>query len=141
MGQRHKARRVILELLYSIEVGSEKNIEINLNYCSSLHNLKDEGFAFARKLLSVVRENITDIDNDLKKHIQNWEIERLAIVDKNILRLGVAEIKYFPETPVKVAIDEAIELAKKYGSADSGRFVNGVLDAVYNDEKQSEGVT
>jgi N utilization substance protein B len=139
MGQRHKARRVILELLYSIEVGGEKNIEANLNYCASLHNLNDDGFVFAHRLFNVVRENIIDIDNTLKKHLQNWEIERLAIVDKNILRLGVAEIKHFPETPAKVAIDEAIELAKKYGSADSGRFVNGVLDAVCNDEMQSKG--
>ena len=130
MGQRHKARCVILEVLYSIEVGGEKNIESNLNYCSSLHNLNDDGFAFAQILFNVIRANQSKIDNILKKHINNWDINRLAIVDKNILRLGVGEIKCFPETPAKVAIDEAIELAKTYGSADSGRFVNGILDAV-----------
>jgi len=134
MGQRHKARCVILEVLYSIEVGGEANIETNLNYCSSLHNLTDDGFAFARKLFDVIRSNQSEIDNILKQHINNWDINRLAIVDKNILRLGVGEIKCFPETPAKVAIDEAIELAKTYGSADSGRFVNGILDAVCDRE-------
>jgi len=139
MGQRRKARCVILELLYAIEVGGKNNIETNLDYCASLHNLNDIGFTFARRLFGVVKDNLDDINKILNKHIQNWDINRLAIVDKNILRLGVAEIIHFPETPVKVAIDEAIELAKLYGSADSGRFVNGVLDAVCNDELRSKG--
>jgi N utilization substance protein B len=130
MGQRHKARCVVLEVLYSIEVGGRNNIEHNLNYCASLHNLTERGFAFARKLFDIVYGKLDEIDEILKSHIKNWDISRLAIVDKNILRLGVGEIRYFPETPVKVAIDEAIELAKNYGSADSGRFVNGVLDAI-----------
>jgi N utilization substance protein B len=130
MGQRHKARCVVLEVLYSIEVGSKDNIENNINYCASLHNLTTDGYAFARKLFDMVYGRLGDIDEILRQHIKNWDINRLAIVDKNILRLGVGEIKYFPETPIKVAIDEAIELAKRYGSADSGRFVNGVLDAI-----------
>jgi len=130
MGQRHKARCVVLEVLYSIEVGSKDNIENNINYCASLHNLTADGYAFARKLFDTVFGRLGDIDEILRQHIKNWDINRLAIVDKNILRLGVGEIKYFPETPIKVAIDEAIELAKRYGSADSGRFVNGVLDAI-----------
>jgi len=130
MGQRRKARCVILELLYAIEVGGKNNIETNLDYCASLHNLNDIGFTFARRLFGVVKDNLDDINKILNKHIQNWDINRLAIVDKNILRLGVAEIIHFPE---------AIELAKLYGSADSGRFVNGVLDAVCNDELQSKG--
>ena len=136
MGKRHKARCVVLEVLYSIEVGAKDYIESNLDYCSSLHNLDDDSFAFARQLFYTVYENLDDIDKVLKQHIKNWEINRLAIVDKNILRLGIGEINYFPETPLKVAIDEAIELAKRYGSADSGRFVNGVLDAICDEKKQ-----
>lgn len=137
MGKRHKARCVVLEVLYSIEVGAKDNIETNLDFCSSLHNLDDDSFAFARKLFGVVYTNLTDIDKILKQHVKNWDINRLAIVDKNILRLGIGEIKYFPETPIKVAIDEAIELAKRYASADSGRFVNGVLDAVCDEIKEN----
>ncbi|NLI16031.1 MAG: transcription antitermination factor NusB [candidate division Zixibacteria bacterium] len=129
MGQRHQARCVVLEVLYSIDIGGIENLEGNLQFCASLHKLNDDGLAFSRRLLKAVLDNSEEIDITLKGLIKNWNIERLAVVDKNVLRLGLGEIKYLPETPIKVAIDEAIELAKKYGSADSGRFVNGILDA------------
>jgi N utilization substance protein B len=139
MGQRHKARCTILDLLYSIEVGGKDNIEENFKYCASLHKLNTDGIDFAKKLFNIIYENIDVINDILKKYVKNWDIDRLAIVDKNILRLGIGEIKYFPDVPVKVAIDEAIELAKKYGSADSGRFINGILDAVFNDDNPVKG--
>lgn len=139
MGQRHKARCAVLDLLYSVEVGGKENIERNLKYCASLHKLNADGYAFAEKLFRVIYENIDSINSILEKFIRNWDIDRLAIVDKNILRLGIGEFKYFPDIPAKVTIDEAIELAKKYGSADSGRFVNGILDAVYNDDDLLRG--
>jgi transcription antitermination protein NusB len=129
MGQRHQARCVVLEVLYSIDVGGQDNFEDNLQFCATLHKLSDDGILFSRRLLKAVIDNSAEIDITLKSLLKNWNIERLAIVDKNILRLGLGELKYIPETPIKVAIDEAIELAKKYGSADSGRFVNGILDA------------
>lgn len=129
MGQRHQARCVVLEVLYSLDVGGMENLEGNLQFCASLHKLSEDSLAFSRRLLKAVLDNSKEIDITLKGLLKNWNIERLAIVDKNVLRLGLGEIKYIPETPVKVAIDEAIELAKKYGSADSGRFVNGILDA------------
>jgi N utilization substance protein B len=129
MGQRHQARCVVLEVLYSIDIGGHDNIETNMQFCATLHRLNDDSISFARYLLKAVLDNFAEIDVTLKGILKNWNIERLAIVDKNILRLGLAEIRYIPETPLKVAIDESIELAKKYGSADSGRFVNGILDA------------
>lgn len=132
MGQRHQARCVVLEVLYSIDVGSQDNLEANLQFCATLHKLNEDSLTFSRRLLKAVVDNFTEIDITLKGLLKNWNIERLAIVDKNVLRLGLGEIKYIPETPLKVAIDEAIELAKKYGSADSGRFVNGILDAAGN---------
>jgi len=84
-------------------------------------------------LLRKTTENLQELDGIIGKHIDNWDLKRLAMIDKNILRLGLAELHYFPEIPKKVTIDEAIELAKTYGSADSGRFVNGVLDALSKD--------
>jgi transcription antitermination protein NusB len=136
MGQRHQARCVVLEVLYSIDVGGQDNTETNLQFCATLHRLNEDGLGFARHLLKAVLDNYTEIDATLKGLLKNWNIERLAIVDKNILRLGLGEIKYMPETPLKVAIDESIELAKKYGSADSGRFVNGILDAAQGKEDE-----
>lgn len=134
MGQRHRARCVALEVLYSIDAGGQDNIENSFEFCVSIHKLSPAGVEFSKRLLKLVRDNLNEIDTIIQRILQNWDFSRLAIVDKNILRLGIAEIKYVPETPIKVAIDEAIELAKKYGSADSGRFVNGVLDAVGNSD-------
>ena len=130
MGQRHKARSVVLQLLYALEIAGPGNLETNLDYCAEQNELAEDGIAFARKLTQVVRDNLDAIDTTLRKHIQNWDIDRLALVDKNILRLGAAEILFFPETPIKVAIDEAIELAKKFSTDKSPAFVNGVLDAI-----------
>ncbi len=132
MGQRHKARCVALEVLYSIDAGGKDNVDESFAFCAASHRLPSESAEFAKRLIDIVRSNMPEIDGVIRKILQNWDFSRLAIVDKNILRLGIAEIKYVPETPIKVAIDEAIELAKKYGSADSGRFVNGVLDAAGN---------
>ncbi|RKX17485.1 MAG: hypothetical protein DRP26_06885, partial [Candidatus Zixiibacteriota bacterium] len=84
MGQRHKARCTVLDLLYSIEIGNKDNIEENLRYCASLHKLNADGFDFAKKLFNVINENIDAINSILEKHVKNWAINRLAIVDKNI---------------------------------------------------------
>jgi len=138
MGQRHNARCAVLELLYAAEIGIEDKRSANFRYCADRNELNEDSSQFAESLHKTITDRLDEIDDILKNHIQNWDINRLAIVDKNILRIGVGELNFFPETPVKVAIDEAIELAKKYGSADSGRFVNGVLDAVCKDNDKSD---
>jgi N utilization substance protein B len=130
MGQRRKAREAVLESLYSYEIRGDVTIEEVFPYSQHMHHLDKEGSEFAMTLLRKTIENITELDEIIAKHIDNWDLARLATIDKNILRLGLAELHYFPEIPKKVTIDEAIELAKLYGSADSGRFVNGVLDAL-----------
>jgi len=73
------------------------------------------------------------LDESIKEFLKNWDIKRVSTVDKNIIRLSLAELFYFPDIPPKVSIDEAIELAKKYGTKDSSKFVNGVLDAIAKD--------
>jgi N utilization substance protein B len=130
MGQRRKAREAVLECLYSYEIRGDVTIEEIFPYSQQLHQLDKEGSAFAMALLRKTIENIPQLDKIIARHIDNWDLTRLAMIDKNILRLGLAELHYFPDIPRKVTIDEAIELAKLYGSADSGRFVNGVLDAL-----------
>ncbi len=133
MGQRRKAREAVLECLYSYEIRGDVKIEDIFPYSQDRHQLDKEGSEFALALLSKATENIAELDRIIARHIDNWDLARLATIDKNILRLGLAELNYFPEIPKKVTIDEAIELAKLYGSADSGRFVNGVLDALSKD--------
>lgn len=133
MGQRRKAREAALECLYSYEIRSDAAIEELFPFARELHKLDDDGAEFAFALVKKTVENVSKLDEIISKHIDNWDFARLATIDKNILRLGLAELYYFPEIPKKVTIDEAIELAKIYGSADSGRFVNGVLDAMSKD--------
>jgi N utilization substance protein B len=134
MGARRKSREAVLKSLYCYEVrGDEINLAEIFDYCAEETNLDKKSSAFGFELLQKVIEKKEDLDKAIAEHTENWDFSRLALIDKNILRLGLAEIYYFPDIPKKVSIDEAIELAKTYGSADSGRFVNGVLDSLGKD--------
>lgn len=130
MGKRRKAREVVLEALYCYEIRGDTDISEIFPDCRDMHGLDDGSARFAEALLRKTIENMEKLDSEIAAHIKNWDMNRLATVDKNIIRLGLSELFFFPDIPKKVSIDEAIELAKTYGSAESGRFVNGVLDAV-----------
>jgi N utilization substance protein B len=131
MGSRRSAREAVLEALYCYEIRDhEQDLAEVFDYCAEGHNLDKKGKEFGFNLLKKVVEKSEDLDKAIARHTENWDFSRLAIIDKNILRLGLTEIYYFPDIPKKVSIDEAIELAKTYGSADSSRFVNGILDAL-----------
>jgi len=133
MGKRRSAREAVLEALYCREIRGDAEIDDIFPYCRDRHELNRESEEFAWDLLNKTLENIEAIDKKIETHIKNWDLKRLALIDKNILRLGLAELLFFPDIPKKVSIDEAIELAKSYGSSESGRFVNGVLDALSKD--------
>jgi len=133
MGKRRKARETVLEALYCYEIRGNACIDEIFEYCREIHQLDDEVAEFAKSLLKKTIENLDKLDNEIAAHVKNWDLNRLATIDKNVLRLGLAELSYFPDIPRKVSIDEAIELAKTYGTAESGRFVNGVLDALNKD--------
>ena len=133
MGKRRSAREAALEALYCYEIRGDSSIEEIFPFCSERHELSKSSIDFALSLLKNTIDNLEIIDKEIACHIKNWEIKRLALIDKNVLRLGLAELLYFPDIPKKVTIDEAIELAKSYGSSESGRFVNGVLDALSKD--------
>jgi N utilization substance protein B len=131
MGARRKAREAVLEALYCYEIRDDEQDPAEIfQYCAEGHRLDKNSSEFGYELLLKIIEKLEELDRAISAHTENWDFSRLAIIDKNILRLGLAEIYYFPDIPKKVAIDEAIELAKTYGSADSGRFVNGILDAL-----------
>lgn len=133
MGKRRKAREAVLEALYCYEIRGDAGIEDVFPYCRDRHQLNGDSEEFARDLLTKALQNIDFLDKKIAANIKNWDMNRLALIDKNVLRLGLAELLYFPDIPKKVSIDEAIELAKLYGSSESGRFVNGVLDALSKD--------
>jgi len=94
------------------------------------HEVDDDVRAFAERLVSGVLEHRAALDAVVSESAENWRIERMAVVDRNVLRMGVYEILHLPETPPVVVIDEAIEIAKRFGSLESGAFINGILDDV-----------
>jgi N utilization substance protein B len=139
MGTRRRAREFALQILYQLDaqddVGDEQAIAIFWrNFAASA---EAEGAAapelgeaqpFAEKLVRGVRQHLGDIDAQIQSASKNWRIERMARVDRNLLRLALYELKYADDVPAKVAINEAIEIAKRFGTAESGAFVNGILD-------------
>ncbi|HVP35764.1 MAG TPA: transcription antitermination factor NusB [Terriglobales bacterium] len=129
MGKRREARELVLKSLYCWEISGKKPEEIFSDLVSQIE-LDNPSKLFSRELFKKVIEHQKEIDELIKNNVQHWDFSRIAVVDKNILRMGICEILYLEDIPVKVSLDEAIELAKKYSSEDSGSFVNGVLDAI-----------
>jgi len=98
----------------------------------------DKDKEYVKETVDAVISNLEDIDKFIEKYATNWPLEQIAIVDRNILRVGVYEMKFNDAIPAKVAINEAIEVAKNYGGPTSGKFVNGILGAMYKDIKPEE---
>jgi len=129
MGARRKARAIALQVLYEVDsVGHE--VERALAHLLAEGKLSEEDAAFVRGLVNGVLKNKEKIDRHIKNFAPAWPVEQLSIVDRNILRLAIFEILLDNNVPVKVAINEAVELAKMFGSDSSPRFVNGVLGSV-----------
>ena len=91
---------------------------------------------FARELIRKVRSNSDELDKRIIGRVTNWEMSRIALIDKILLRIGICEILYFPDIPPKVSINESIEIAKDFSTAGSGKFINGILDAILAEEKK-----
>ncbi len=132
MGRRRKAREVVLQVLYAREIGEEL-IELVLDDRLSLEEYDDELQEFARTLATRVDREREELDRIIAERAVNWDLGRIALIDKLILRMGLCELLHFPDIPGKVCINEAIEMAKKYSSSDAKRFVNGILDSVYQE--------
>ena len=133
MANRHLARTIAMQTLYEWDFRG-----LDSSKCEALtgNNLKEfapefNDNGFTKKLVFGVVDNQKDIDNFIKTYAPEWPLEQITIVDRNILRLGIYELKISPDIPPKVAINEAIELAKTFGGESSGKFVNGVLGSIY----------
>jgi len=137
MRLRSKSREVTLCLLYQIEISKTDFHQALQSYLGS-YPQEQEVTDFITLLIQGVIKNKDKIDFLIKKHVKNWGIERLAVTDRNILRMACFELLFLDEIPPKVAINEAIELAKRFGDIDSPRFVNGVLDKIYKTEDKIE---
>ncbi len=127
MGTRRRARELALQLLYQFELTDASPEDMQAGF-DEWRNASDSVREFADNLLRGTLDRLAEIDEELVHQTTHWRLERLAAVDRNILRLAIFELIFETDTPHAVVIDEAIEIAKKFGSKDSGRFVNGVLD-------------
>jgi transcription antitermination protein NusB len=128
--KRTKARERAVQALYQIDVAATDLDEALSRFWKSFEPVEREVMEVAEALVRGVAEHRRAIDDAIESVSTNWRLDRMARVDRNILRLAVHEMLHRPEVPVKVAINEAIELGKKYGSESSGAFINGVLDKI-----------
>lgn len=130
MGDRRKSREFALQTLYEIEMkGADPK--------SVLEHLPEEVQKFSTDLLDGIFRNRKEIDEIIEKHSLHWKLNRMAVVDRNILRLAVYELLYLHDIPTSVILNEAIEIAKKFGTEESSAFINGILDKVARDARRN----
>lgn len=127
MSRRSRAREIAIQVLYQSDVNPGQPDDVSRRFVEARLNKNTKLIRFAEDLLNGVRQHRQEIDSLLESTAQNWTLNRMPVTDRNILRLGAYEILY-TETPDRVAINEAIELAKRYGTEHSAQFVNGMLD-------------
>jgi len=130
MGTRRKSRELALQMLFQADMGKQKEEEVRRTFWHERAEVKSETRGFADDLFGLASERSGEIDGMIERHAEHWRIERMAAVDRNILRLGVAELLGCPETPRPVVINEALEIARRFSTPESVQFINGVLDGV-----------
>ena len=133
MGKRRKAREVALQLLYQLDVQGEGSPEPHLDEFWSRHPVDPEVREFADALVRGTKLHEAKIDELISQYTLHWELDRMAVVDRNILRQGIFELLWMGEAPPKVVINEALEVAKKFSTQESSRFINGILDRIHKE--------
>jgi len=138
MRKRTRSRELALQILYQVDLRKERRDEFIAdfweNQTASDDTLDDSIMEFSTTLVEGTLKNLIKIDEYITGYAENWQLSRMAVIDRNIMRMGVFELLYLEDMPPKVAINEAVELAKKYGDTESGKFVNGILDKINKKE-------
>jgi transcription antitermination protein NusB len=130
-GSRRKAREDAVQVLYQLDLNNTLTPGAALTHFESLYNPEGGPLdAFTRRLVTGVAESLVQIDATIAKYTEHWRKDRMAAVDRNIVRLGVYELEHCDDIPATVSINEMVELAKAFGSENSPAFVNGILDRV-----------
>ena len=133
MKVRHRARVITLQSLFEIDCAGHNSVAV-IEQRLDEANLPDPGAVFARELVMGVSTHQEELDALIERYAPEWPVDQIAIIDRNVLRISIYEITMRQDTPTKVAINEAVELAKQFGSDSSGRFVNGVLGSLVAQE-------
>ena len=134
MRKRTKARENALKILYAIDITGDAPKECIDTYWQTNEEKDAEIKAFANTLVLGAVNNGKEIDKMISKYATNWQLNRMAVIDRNVLRFAAYELLFVKDIPLKVSINEAIDIAKKFGGPDSGKFVNGVLDKINKTE-------
>ena len=130
MGTRRKSRELALQMLFQADLGKQPIDDVRQTFWKGRGEVTPEVKGFTEDLFRVAQDRAADIDKLIEDHAENWRMDRMAAVDRNILRGAVAELIGFPQTPAAVVINEALEIARKFSSPESVQFINGVLDSV-----------
>jgi len=130
MGTRRKSRELAMQMLFQGDLGKQKPEDVERVFWESRDDVDDETRGFADELHRLATRREDEVDALISRHAQNWRLERMAAVDRNVLRTAVAEMIGFPKTPAAVIINESLEIARRFAAPESVQFLNGVLDAV-----------
>jgi N utilization substance protein B len=129
-GTRRKSRELALQMLFQLDMGKQTTDEVRQTFWSERRDLDEKVRGFADDLFLVAAQREAEIDQIIERNAEHWRMDRMAAVDRNVLRAGVAEFLGFPETPRPVVINEALEIARRFSTPESVQFINGVLDSV-----------
>jgi N utilization substance protein B len=130
MGTRRKSRELALQMLFQADMGKQNPDEVRQTFWRERGDVGADVQSFAEDLFRVATGRAAEIDGMIEGHAEHWRMERMAAVDRNLMRAAVAELLAFPTTPRAVIINEALEIARKFSSPESVQFINGVLDSV-----------
>jgi transcription antitermination factor NusB len=131
MRKRSKGREIVLKILYQAEITRRPIPQVTEFVWTQMEKLDSNVKEFTDRIAEGVAQHAAEIDKYIQDNATNWQLKRMAIIDRNILRIGVYELLYASDIPPKVTINEAVELAKKYGDIESSKFVNGILDKIH----------
>ena len=129
-GKRRKSRELALQMLFQSDMGKQNEDQVHKTFWTERAAVDEETRGFANDLFRVACDRQSQIDELIQKHAEHWRMDRMPAVDRNLLRLGVAEFLGFPKTPRAIVINEALDIAHRYSSPESIHFINGVLDSV-----------
>ncbi|MGZ3689133.1 MAG: transcription antitermination factor NusB [Bdellovibrionota bacterium] len=144
MKSRHKAREIALQILYRYDVAQQSaGMRIpqgpallqDLNHHFEHFDVASELREFSAQLVAGTLNQALEIDATIEKHASNWKVARMGFVDRSLIRMSTYELSAFPDTAASIVIDEAVELAKQFGTSDSPAFVNGILDAIKRESR------
>jgi N utilization substance protein B len=129
-GKRRKSRELAMQMLFQADVGKQTPDDVRKTFWEAREEVESDTRGFAEDLFRVAMNREEEIDTLIEQHSANWKLSRMAAVDRNVLRMAIAELLGFPGTPAPIIINEALEIARRYSAPESVNFLNGVLDAI-----------